>query len=59
MVEQSNGSHDKRQHNEVYEADGQVHHCGDDIGTVPTEDIPDHDLRVGGSLVRIIRLRQP
>ena len=40
----------KRQHaNEVYEARWpKAHHCGDDIGTVPTEDIPDHDLLVGG-----------
>ena len=50
----------KRQHaNEVYEARWpEAHHCGDDIGTVPSEDIPDHDLLVGGFLVRIIRLRQ-
>ena len=40
----------KRQHaNEVYEARwGAEHHCGDDISTVPTESIPDHDLLVGG-----------
>ena len=40
----------KRQHaNEVYQARWpKAHHCGDDIGTVPTEDIPDHDLLVGG-----------
>jgi len=40
----------KRQHaNEVYETRWpNANHCGDDIGTVPTEDIPDHDLLVGG-----------
>ena len=40
----------KRQHaNEVYEARwGSEHHCGDDISTVPTEAIPDHDVLVGG-----------
>ena len=40
----------KRQHaNEVYEARwGAGHHCGDDISTVPTEAIPDHDVLVGG-----------
>ena len=40
----------KRQHaNEVYEARWpKAHHCGDDIGSVPTEGIPDHDLLVGG-----------
>ena len=40
----------KRQHaNEVYEARwGAEHHCGEDISTVPTESIPDHDLLVGG-----------
>ena len=40
----------KRQHaNEVYEARWpKAQHCGDDIGSVPTEDIPDHDLLVGG-----------
>ncbi len=40
----------KRQHaNEVYEARwGAEHHCGDDISTVPTEAIPDHDMLVGG-----------
>ena len=40
----------KRQHaNEVYQARWPgAHHSGDDIGTVPTEDIPDHDLLVGG-----------
>ena len=40
----------KRQHaNEVYKARWpKAHHCGDDIGSVPTEGIPDHDLLVGG-----------
>ena len=40
----------KRQHaNEVYEARwGAEHHCGDDISSVPTEAIPDHDMLVGG-----------
>ena len=40
----------KRQHaNEVYEARwGAEYHCGEDISTVPTESIPDHDLLVGG-----------
>lgn len=40
----------KRQHaNEVYEARWpNANHCGDDLGTVSTEDIPDHDLLVGG-----------
>ena len=40
----------KRQHaNKVYEARWpKAQHCGDDIGAVPTEDIPDHDLLVGG-----------
>ena len=42
----------KRQHaNEVYEARWpKAQHCGDDIGTVPTEDIPDHDLLLAVSL---------
>ncbi len=40
----------KKQHaNIVYEARwGSKHHCGDDIATVETADIPDHDLLVGG-----------
>ena len=40
----------KRQHaNEVYEARwGADHHCGEDISSVPTEAIPDHDMLVGG-----------
>jgi len=40
----------KRQHaNEVYGARwGAEHHCGDDISSVPTEAIPDHDMLVGG-----------
>ncbi len=40
----------KRQHaNEVYQARWpNANHCGDDIGSVPAEDIPDHDLLVGG-----------
>ena len=40
----------KRQHaNEVYENRWpDAGHCGDDIGTVATKDIPDHDMLVGG-----------
>lgn len=40
----------KKQHaNEVYiERWGSENHCGDDIATVSTEKIPDHDLLVGG-----------
>lgn len=40
----------KRQHaNEVYASRfGENGHCGDDISSVKTNDIPDHDLLVGG-----------
>ena len=50
VVWSTNTTSTKRQHaNEVYEARWpEAHHCGDDIGTVPSEDIPDHDLLVGG-----------
>ena len=40
----------KRQHaNEVYRLRwASANHSGDDIATVPTEEIPDHDVLVGG-----------
>lgn len=40
----------KRQHaNEVYESRWpNAGHCGEDISTVATQDIPDHDMLVGG-----------
>ena len=44
------GASTKRQHaNEVYENRWpDAGHCGDDIGTVATKDIPDRDMLVGG-----------
>ena len=40
----------KRQHaNEVYQARWpEADHCGDDVASVKTSDIPDHDMLVGG-----------
>ena len=46
----------KRQHaNEVYQALAEADHCGDDVASVKTSDIPDHDMLVGASHVRTIR----
>ena len=51
----------KRQHaNEVYEARwGAEHHCGEDISSVPTEAIPDHDMLVGGGSPAKTTVSQP